>query len=743
METLPPPSASIPLDTRAASTAVRSIFSMDTLIYGFGSWSFGYWIALSLQLGWYFALGFSVAVGAVALWLSGRWRPISSDTSREWSDPLPLTVVLVAVLVWPIALEHGRSTLLGIALGLIVIRVIAPVVAKKSSESDLRFVALAAIAIATAVAYWISWSVLVAALCVIALSAAARPRWLAWFTGSSRSPRTDPVFRMFGFSLRVDPTIIGYLVLTALGLLIAVWWTSNNFWSSDNTYYLNKAAHYAQHGSSFRIRDYMYGFNDAQHYPFGDIFSTFEPLLGTLSALSSASPETLLFRIAAPFAMFLVPFSARYGARGLGLRRANLVGAVAAATVLLMTGLWTATLYATASYGKTIGALVMVPLLVGAIAMLLRHRSREAAVRATLAAACTVAVSPSLVLAAFVIVVPFTVAGLWNARPRARAQIRERLPEMLSVSAPLVFVGLYGIIVRVAQDHAGSSQLIGGFLAKGPQQAWERGTGTAATHVLTDLFVLGSIALLPLVVRSLLVKRATGLLILLFFGVLFSPLWFGSIVSRLPDLHYFAWRIPWALPAALLIGIALASVDERQTFGIISLVAALILMGLSGPDLSKSFLPVTADVRHSPTWPWQRGIPENLQQSAEALKRVTPAGGRFLAPPRVEEVSTALLVDRFPVYARLVYVTAVGSASHVPAQFFPRDRILLARGMAGDAKKVRADTWRNVLERVDVATVCIDPNTVPALRQAVQETYVSRGTAGNLCELWTSDSTSG
>ena len=88
------------------------------------------------------------------------------------------------------------------------------------------------------------------------------------------------------------------------------------FWNPDNTYYLNKALHYADSPTSFPIHDYLYGVDGATHYPYGDILSALEPLLAVTSNLTGIAPATLLFRVVVPLSMFLLPFAARYAARG-------------------------------------------------------------------------------------------------------------------------------------------------------------------------------------------------------------------------------------------------------------------------------------------------------------------------------------------------------------------------------------------------------------------------------------------
>jgi hypothetical protein len=78
----------------------------------------------------------------------------------------------------------------------------------------------------------------------------------------------------------------------------------------------------------------------------------------------------------------------------------------------------------------------------------------------------------------------------------------------------------------------------------------------------------------------------------------------------------------------------------------------------------------------------------------------------------------------------------VGEADSVPAGFFTKDRLRLARAMSGQRVEVPAAAWREALTDLDVATVCVDARTAPGLRAVVMQMYTAAGSAG-LCQLWT------
>jgi hypothetical protein len=724
----------------------RAAFSLNLLIYGFGSWTLGYFAALALGLGWYFAVAFAiVAAGGIVLFAL-RWPLPTVNTSNEEADAVPLSAVFAVVLVAPVALDAGRGVLVAAAGALLVLRALVPALMRRIDEGDVRLVAIGAIAVLATLAFSWSWTVFVVFVCVSAIATIALPRSAQWFAGPDVGSDADPGVPDAPTSggqaqstlLPRPPTLASNLILAAFGVLLGVWIIGAQFWNPDNTYYLNKAEHYAESTTSFPIRDYMFGFDDATHYPYGDIFSSYEPLIGALSATTGALPATLVFRIVTPAMVFLLPFAARYAARGLGLRRANLVGGFAAAALILMTANQGPTLFASASLGKTIGRLVFIPLLIGAAGNLLRRRDPGSSLTATLAGVCTVGLSPSMAFAAAFILVPFTVAGVWDLRPSRAHPIRSRLSELASLGAPLALIGIYSLVAYVLQERAGSSQYLFGGRYPDPRAAWDYAVGDHRGHVLTIFFVAGAIAVFPLLLRSERLRRAAALSTVLVFGIVLAPWLYEMLVVDVLDLEYFATRFTWAIPVSVLIAIALANADRRRRLGLLTVAAATLGLGLSGPDgvPAQVYFSIDADLRDAPSvWPWDAGIPQGLQDAADAVSAATPEGGRFLAPPSVEEVATATQLGRFPVYARDHYVAIVGSES-APRDFFVDDRLLLARGMAGEQQPGEsAQRFAAALDRVEVDTVCVDQSTVPNLRQAVTVSFVERRSAG-LCDVW-------
>jgi hypothetical protein len=254
--------------------------------------------------------------------------------------------------------------------------------------------------------------------------------------------------------------------------------------------------------------------------------------------------------------------------------------------------------------------------------------------------------------------------------------------------------------------------------------------------------VLGALGTVLVVRSSAQIRRVMGVLIFVLFALLFAPWTFDLLIDDVLGLNHFAWRFFWALPGAWFIGVALASADERKRLGLLTLAAAVLGLGISGPRIKYTGVePLRsqhATLWKAPlAWPSEAGAGAAVEHAARATVEATPVGGRYLAPPRVEELATGLQVARFPTYARLSYVMVARNDPDVPPEFFANERLLLGAGMAGATPRgADAAAWRNALRTVDVDTVCLDDRTATGLRRVVMNEYRSLGSAG-LCELWT------
>jgi hypothetical protein len=647
-----------------------------------------------------------------------------------------MAVVLVVVLVWPMALELGQPLLAVLAGAVMVVRFGIAVAGGRVGRPELGLVVISSVALVSTAAFAASWTAMVVGLCLVAGVIVARPQLPErWSPNDGVRRRSSPTPRLRRFAPHV--------LLGAFGLLIGVWHVGINWWSADNAYYLNKANHVSRNPTSFGVRDYMFGVDGAVHHPLGNILSSFEPMVGTASAVFGVSVPRLLFQLLVPAAMFFVPFAMRYAARGLGALRTDLVAAFAAASIVLMTGTVTVTLFAQASHGKTVGYLIGVPILMGAAGQLVRRGDARSALRAALATICLVGLSPSLAGAVLLVLVPFTGVAVWGCWTSQPCVGRQRIRDLAWLALPLVLLVGYSLYARGLQRSAGEVQTTDGFLVlPRPDLAWEAWFRPLLPESrLTDLFLVGGVAVFPLVLGDRRRRRAAGLMVLLVFGIVYAPWSFELVVQDVLGLDYFASRLFWSIPIALLIGLALGALDSRRRLGLLTVLAATLALGLSGPDLAGH--PIggvtrgTVDVRHAPqAWPWQAGIPAHYVAAARAIADATPPGGRFLGPPTVEEVTTALRVDVFPTYVREVYVLPIGQAKTVPPDFDLEDRLLLESGMRSGAPPTEPAAWRRALENLDIATVCTDTLTDPTLEQVIAEDYSSLGSAGACTEVW-------
>ena len=371
----------------------------------------------------------------------------------------------------------------------------------------------------------------------------------------------------------------------------------------------------------------MFGFDHATHYPYGDIFSSYEPLIGALSATTGALPATLVFRIVTPALVFLLPFAARYAARGLGLRRANLVGGFAAAALILMTANQGPTLFASASLGKTIGRLVFIPLLIGAAGNLLRRRDPGSSLTATLAGVCTVGMRHR-----------------WHSRRRsswcrspsqasgtsvhlARTRFGRGSPGSASLGAPLTLIGIYSLVAYVLQERAGSSQYLFGGRYPDPRAAWDYAVGDHRGYVLTIFFVAGAIAVFPLLLRSERLRRAAALSTVLVFGIVLAPWLYEMLVVDVLDLEYFATRF-WNMGhtpvkrahrhrARERGQTTKARTPDRRRRDTRPWVVEAVRHARAGLLFDQC-----PNIRAAPSvWPWDAGIPQGLQDAADTVQR--------------------------------------------------------------------------------------------------------------------------
>jgi hypothetical protein len=722
-------------DARTRS-GLGSLLSLETLISIYGSWTVGYWVALGVGRGWATAVPVALAVGALVAALQWRWP---TGRERSTSDDLgPMLLVLCLVILWPVLFEMGRGLLAVAAAALLATRAGVLLGRGDFDRRDAQLVIMVLVAAVLTVAFWLNWAIVVLLLGLGSLLAIAKPQLVDRLHAPAIGG-TDVIHRHHHAGNR----ILAGLVLAISGAMIAIWHVgAAPFWNPDNTYYLNKAEHYADAASTFEVHDYMYGVENVTHIPLGNILSSYEPFVGLGAALADRSAFDVMFRGVVPLAMFLIPFAARYAARGVGFGRADLVGVLAATAILLTTATATTSLYASASLGKRVGQLVFVPILFGAYGRLLREPKPGAAMVATLAAVCCVGVSPSLGIAASIVAAAFAAIAVWEVWSN-RAAVVSTSARLLTVAAPFLFLAGFSLFALAFQQGGGPAQLSVGYRQfDEPRQAWVLAFGPTQDTPLTVFFLLGALGTALVVRSSARIRRVMGVLIFVLFALLFAPWTFHLLIGDVLGLNHFAWRFFWALPGAWFVGVALASADERKRIGLLTLAAAVIGLGISGPPLKHTG---AEPVRSQPVrlwkapraWPSEAGAEAAVEHAARATVAATPVGGRYLAPPRVEELATGLQIARFPTYARLFYVIVARNDPDVPPGFLAKERLLLGTGMAGATPRGADEAaWRNALRALEVDTVCLDDRAATGLAHIVMNEYESFGSAG-LCELWT------
>ena len=708
------------------------------LVAAFGCWTVGYWIALAVRSGWAVAVPVSVAFGVVVRARGrsgsddGRWPDAPTDDLRSTEDIRPVVAVVATAFAVPLLLDAGRGVMVVASAALLGWSVVAQVVSRRSLRPVAPLLAALAGGAAATAAFATGWWLAAALLGAAGIIVVVRPELVDAVPGVVRAA-TAPDHH----GERRLSTAGQTVALLVLGIAIGVWYMGTSaYWSPDNAYYINKAAHYGDSPWSFEIQDHMYGVDGVTHIPFGNILASYEPLIGTLAELLGVSAFDLLFTIVVPLTMGMIPFAARAAARGMGAARPGLVGAVAGALVLVATAASTVSLAVTGSLGKLVGSLVVAPVFLGALAALARAPSKLTAGRASLASVALVGVTPSLAMSGLLVALCFAAASLWPAIRRPRMDLT--IQEVALRCSAAAFLICHAGFAKVFQASAGDAQLSAGFRSFAePSEAWSFAYGPDESNLLTVFFVLGATLVVPLALPDASTRRAWGFVLFGFFGLLFSPWGFEPLVDDVLDLNHFAWRFFWALPATVIIGVVVATVARASRFGSLVSVAAVIVLALSGPSLDNVLRPQAVRVWERPhVLPWESGATPGLLSATESVVAATPTGGRFLAPSRVEEVATAMQTDAKPTYVRPHYVTVALNDEAVDETFHAEERLLLGGGANGRARQTTRAEWTRALDVVDVHTVCLSDGAAPTLRAAVEQGY-ERGQQTTYCQIWT------
>lgn len=716
-------------------------------------------MALAFGCGWMLALPLSVlAFGAVQFVLSRDGTDAAGGDELLRRDDQPdtaaLLVVLVMTLTWPAIYQWGRPALLAIAAAGFGVRLLVPLVRGSFGRAEIVLLGGVLIGCSTGALVdqsWAGWTAVVVAVTAVVIIAPTRIR-LDVGGGETPTPTRWP--RSFTSQ---QHRLASSVLLAGFGLLLAVWNIGSTFWSPDNTYYLSKAARYGEDARHFGVDDHLFGVEGLRHVPFGNLLSAFEPAVGVVARVSGLSPSTVLFNIVTPGLMLLLPFALRWSARRLGQRHADLVAGIGAASILLMTELASYNLFATASLAKVGGFMVLVPMLLGSMASLAARPNRRAAILALLVCIAAVGASPSLGLATMLCTGAFAAAEVMGLlRPHhARTNAIGRSSRNRSwIFVPTIFAVGYALFARAFQESAGEAQFTGGFfpLADG-EAAWNLAQLKGSPSVLTLGLMSAAILLtLPLLARP---EQRRGHAMLLFglFGVLLAPWTYELIVVDALEIDYFAKRLTWVIPLPLLLGVVVAGFDTRHTMRWLTIASALLLFGASGQSIEGTPLvflrPAVVDVTVSPrAWPWEA---DNFvdRDAAYRILELTPAGGMYLAPEKIEGMATALRqgVDANPTFAREQYLQTLAADPTTPESFLADERLVLYAAVSGE-QRASASVIRS-LELLSPDVVCLAPPAIDELVDAVALRYDSAGHVGGRpipndsgfgimggCELW-------
>jgi hypothetical protein len=697
---------------------------IEIVTVAYATWTVSFLIGLWLGVGWALALPLTVVLGVgVAVW--ARRSPVESDRvggaersrMRAGSTPgwILAGVLLFGWVVEPIG-SGGPFVVAAIAVALLVLvdrRSGASAGASEAVSPRGVLVALV-LAAAAAVAHSVSWTAFTAVMSALAIAAAVRElRHRDATAGSTTGAPT---------SWRAEWNVL------AVGVGFGLWTAFTRQFNPDDSYYANKASHYANDAGNFEVVNHLFGTPEEPHVPKADVLSAWEPLAGMLSGVTGVHHATVLYVLLAPLAAALIPAANRYAARAFGARRPDVVALVAAAAMLHLESFGDSILLVDKIFqGKGVLVLVAMPMAIGAG---VRYWEAPTARRLLVAVAAMVAalgLTPTAGAPAVGAGLAILAAGVVVSRGRPDIGGRAR-----AVGAVPVIVALSFTLFAFWFQSSASQTDPTNTRFPGPENAWARRLVSARTDAVIEWGVGGLLVIFALVVvvligrtpmqRAFFTLVAMGLFLLLFNPLLFTPL-FDDVLR----LNFLAWRFGWILPASLVIGLAVDALDRPLPavgrIGGMALVALVLVAALPLAARTDQEFPAPWDLQNR----WIRG--------AELVIEATPTGGRYLATERVEIATTMLASDIYPTYARQRLLGSYGR-SGTSDEFNVDLRNELARQIDGLEPAVDPI---EALDALRIDTVCIDPRIDPdgyALLAAVPEKF-EQGPRVRLCQIWT------
>ncbi len=689
---------------------------IELVVIAYALWTIAFLLGLWAGIGWAFALPASVSL-AVVVGVALRRRPTSAlaraDGALAFRTGSSVGWVIAAILLLGWLVEPlgagGGFVLAGLAT-------IAWWLADRSDGSsapvaDRRWLVIPLVAMAAAVAHSASWTAFIAIVCVVAVVSAGR---------ELRAPVAEEGGGASHWRSEWNVLLVG----AGFG----AWTAFTRQFNPDDSYYANKAAHYAGDASTFRVENHIFGTPSEPHVPLADVLSAWEPLAGMLSGVSGIHHATVLYLVMAPLAAALIPSANRYAARAFGARRPDVVGLVAAAAIVHLEAFGDSILLIDKIFqGKGVLVLVAMPMVIGAG---VRYWTAPSPRRLLVAVATMIAalgLTPTAGAPAVGAGMAILVAGLLVVRGRPGVGGRDRL---LGVAPLAVSLG-FTLFAFWFQSSASQTDPTNTRFA-GPENAWARRLVSARTDAVVEwgmggLLVIFSLVIVVLLGRTAMQRAFFTLVALGLFVLLFNPLLFTPLFDDVLRLNFLAWRFGWILPASLVIGLAVDALDRPlplvgRSAGAVVLVAILA-----------SALPVAARTDQEFPAPWD--LQNRWIRGAELLIEATPEGGRYLATERVEIATTMLTADIYPTYARQRLLGSYGR-SGTSDDFNVELRNELARQVDGGEPLVDSI---EALDTLEIDTVCIDPRIDPegyALLAAVPEKF-EQGPRVRLCQIWT------
>jgi hypothetical protein len=547
-----------------------------------------------------------------------------------------------------------------------------PAVSADGSRASFTSIPLVLLAVGLAVAsgivlafggtglWWTGWALAAAAATVGVVSAVRTRVTAAAARQASAVPAVGTVLALL--------TSVGFAVLSVFTMRS----------SADDTFYVNRAAWVADHGT-IAVRDTM--FTDLRLPAIrgaGVPVASIETLQGALAHALHLPGGTIVYLVTPPVGTLLAMWSLWRLTRSWAPRRLALCY-VAAIVALLWSGAGQAQMglyiLSRMQQGKVVFLAMLIPLIYLYLTEWVRRREPKDAVM--LAAAGVAAVGFTSSATFLVPLICATVVGPLLLCREVRTAAGAALPAVYPVAVGIVVHSTYSEIDP-------------------------NGTSYTAARAMHYVFGVGGLALIGWTAVFLAVWLARDsaarvvtagigavLVVVLAPGAL-------ALMNAATGAHAVLWRTMWVAPIPVMVGL-LAGVplpSRIRWAGAVpaaGLIVALVLVGLPfwAPRNLVTFT-------STPAW---RFFPEELQRAHQIADR--RLDGPVLAPPRTMRALTIVTTDVHPVSPQLGYVPLVAE----PAAD-RQARLLLASLMGGELRDTPPAALRAAMNTLHVSLVC-------------------------------------